>query len=182
MNAPARSLDSRPGPGHYHRTRESIERETGRKAPVPGPKIRDRKPWDREKVLEKKADIPGPSDYDTEPGARRVMDKRAPAHRIGERRNDASDRRGAGEGAPGPGEYAGDVIRAPDPRRGATIVADRRERTRASAERRPGPGEYHRDAPRVPKTGVNIGRGAGKDAPGGVFDAATRGGPGARGV
>ena len=60
------SLDSRPGPGHYHRTRESIERETGRKAPVPGPKIRDRKPWDREKVLEKKADIPGPSDYDTE--------------------------------------------------------------------------------------------------------------------
>ncbi|ACO62053.1 predicted protein [Micromonas commoda] len=172
-----RSLDSRPGPGHYHRTRESIERETGRKAPVPGPKIRDRKPWEREKVLEKKADVPGPSDYDTEPSMKK-MDKRAPAHRIGERRNDAADRRGSGEGAPGPGEYAGDVVRAPDWRRGATIIADRRERSRASAERRPGPGEYHRDAPRVAKTGVNIGRGAGKDAPGGVFDAAGRGGPG----
>ena len=169
-----RSAESRPGPGYYHRTRESIERETGRKAPIRGAKIQSRKPWEREKVREKKADVPGPADYDTERGVRRMMDKRSPAYRIGERRR-GEDR---DVDAPGPGEYAGDVTTKPDPRRGASIIADRRDRTRKSQEGRPGPGEYHKDTARDGRSAVNIGKGAGKDAPGGVFDAAFRSGPG----
>ena len=44
----------------------------------------------------------------------------------------------------------------------------------------PGPGEYHEERTKPARSAVNIGKASGKDAPGGVFDAAVRsgGGPG----
>ena len=149
----------------------------GENCKTQGVTLTGRDAWEREKALEKKPDIPGPQDYAPPPGATLT---RAPEFSMGVR-NSAEAARAAAEAAelPAPGDYDAYVRDAigGQPDRGITIGVKRGEKREGSDG--PAPGEYEPDEDpgankRWGPCAVDIGRVTGRDAIGGVFDAAIR--------
>lgn len=176
-----RQSKSSPGPGAYYNPEDTSTGSAGKKGPKRGVKIADRKVWERQKSREKKSDVPAPTDYDVRTsGTKRLTERRVPSHTIQKRYEPSERERRDILNAPAPGQYEtnqsklrvdGGVKFGDPPRRDASTHLSRQG---------PAPGEYEPDfseealKSRNKKTAVNIGRGTTRDAPGGVFDGATR--------
>ena len=166
----ATSGDPGPGPGEYYVPEDTSRGSAGRRGPKRGARIQTRRPWERAAAREKRGDAPGPAEYAPGAGLRKHVQRRAPAHAVGQKQKPSKSKSAP---APGPGDYDVEYrpIGAGAP--GATVGV--RFATRDDAAAYPAPGEYHRDDARsAKKTSVNIAKGATRDAPGGVFDAARR--------
>ena len=166
----ATSGDPGPGPGEYYVPEDTSRGSAGRRGPKRGARIQTRRPWERAAAREKRGDAPGPAEYAPGAGLRKHVQRRAPAHAVGQKQKPSKSKTAP---APGPGDYDVEYrpIGAGAP--GATVGV--RFATRDDAAAYPAPGEYHRDDARsAKKTSVNIAKGATRDAPGGVFDAARR--------
>ena len=176
---PVRRSRSSPGPGEYYRPPDASAGGAGARGPKRGARIEDRRAWETRKSKETRADVPSPTDYDVRSsGARRLTERRAPAHVIVARRGASARKRAEAAEAPAPGEYetARSALRAT----GATAFGapPRSDSSPRLAPRGPGPGEYEPDEPGDAekrkrrgnaKSAVDIGRSTTRDGPGGVF-------------
>ena len=182
---PVRRSRSSPGPGEYYRPTDGSIGAAGARGPKRGARIEDRRTWETQKRKEKKTDVPAPTDYDVRSsGAKRLTEKRAPAHVIVARRGESARKKKETAEAPAPGEY--ETARSALRSTGATKfgkVPPSDGRNLPPPYSGPAPGEYEPDySPdelrkrRASRSAVDIGKSTTRDAPGGVFDGAKSGG------
>ena len=166
----ATSGDPGPGPGEYYVPEDTSRGSAGRRGPKRGARIQTRRPWERAAARGEARGRARSRGVRTRRGVTKTRPAPRPGARRGPKTKTVEIEIGARAGA---GDYDVEYrpIGAGAP--GATVGV--RFATRDDAAAYPAPGEYHRDDARsAKKTSVNIAKGATRDAPGGVFDAARR--------
>ena len=136
----ATSGDPGPGPGEYYVPEDTSRGSAGRRGPKRGARIQTRRPWERAAAREKRGDAPGPAEYAPGAGLRKHVQRRAPAHAVGQKQKPSKSKSAP---APGPGDY--DVEYRPI---GAGAPGA------SSGQKSPGPGSFaaRRAASRAPPT------------------------------